>query len=123
MGKSLSIFFSFILFTFLLSGHVSAAAPSASASFSKKANSVSAFFSNLKGVKSVSYTLSYTGSGISQGVVGSIKPGKAKSASRKLYLGTCSGRVCVAHRNVKNLKLKATFNAGGKTTTKTVKIK
>lgn len=94
-----------------------------SASFNKKTNSVNANFTGLKNVKSVSYTLYYTGSGISQGVVGSIKPGKAKSASRKLYLGTCSGRVCVPHRNVKNMKLAATFKIGGKTTTKTVNIK
>lgn len=100
-----------------------AAGPSASGSFNKKTNSVNANFTGLKGVKSVSYMLYYTGNGIPQGVVGSIKPGKAKSASRKLYLGTCSGRVCVAHRNVKNLKLSVKFNSGGKTTTKTVKIK
>lgn len=111
---------------------LSLAAPkkSSSASFSargqilKNRNTVRAFFGNLKGIKSVSYTLYYNGNGIGQGVYGSFSPGKKTSWSKDLYLGTCSGKVCIAHRNVKNIKMEVvTRSTTGKSSTKVISIK
>jgi hypothetical protein len=62
-------------------------------------------FSGLNRVSSVNYTLSYTASGISQGVSGSLNLTGADTDSRELLLGTCSASVCVYHRNITDLKL------------------
>src|SRR3989338_842707 len=101
---SLLILMSFLFLQFAPT-HVLAASPSASAKYIKNKNVVRAYFGNLKGVKNVSYTLYYQGNGIGQGVEGSFKPGKKKSWSKDLYLGTCSARVCTKHKNIKNIKL------------------
>lgn len=104
--------------------HVIAAAPSASAKLIKAKNVVRAYFGNLKGVKTVSYTLYYQGNGIGQGVYGSFSPGKKTSWSKDLYLGTCSGKVCTMHRNVKNIQLEVvTKLKNGKSSTKVIKVK
>lgn len=87
----------------------SAKGPSLSASRAKNKLSVSANFSNLANVKSVSYQLTYDSSKGQQGAAGTIKVGKSKNLSRKLLLGTCSGKVCTYHNDVKNLKLSADF--------------
>lgn len=82
-------------------------------------------FSNLKNVKKVSYTLSYEGNGIGQGVMGSFLVGKKqKGLSRNILLGTCSGKVCTYHKSVKNVKLevKAIYKSG-KSSAKTYTIK
>lgn len=101
-----------------------AASFSASGKLIKNRNTVRAFFGNLKGVKSVSYTLYYNGNGIGQGVYGSFSPGKKTSWSKDLYLGTCSGRVCTMHRNVKNIKLEVVArSANGKSSTKTISVR
>lgn len=95
-----------------------------SGQYLKKSNSVQAYFGSLKGVSKVSYTLMYNGNGVGQGVMGSFAPGKKKSISKNFFLGTCSGRVCVYHKNIKNLQLQVTIKyTNGKTTVKVVKIK
>ncbi|MBI2443573.1 MAG: hypothetical protein HYV40_06760 [Candidatus Levybacteria bacterium] len=97
---------------------------STSAQLIKKRNAVRTYFGNLKGVKSVSYTLFYQANGVGQGVEGTFSPGKKKSWSKDLYLGTCSGKVCVAHRNIKNIQMEVkTKFTNGKTSTKLIKIK
>src|SRR3990167_9376748 len=77
------------------------------ARLSRGTNSVVISFINLGNVSKVSYTLSYLGSGISQGVVGSITPSGA-SDSRDLYFGTCSHGVCTPHYSIKNARLVVT---------------
>lgn len=100
------------------------AAMTSSAQFLKAKNSVRTYFGNLKGVSKVSYTLYYNGNGIGQGVGGSFSPGKKTSWSKDLYLGTCSGKVCTMHRNVKNIQLEVVAKyANGKSATKVVKVK
>lgn len=95
-----------------------------SGQYLKKSNSVRAYFGSLKGVSKVSYTLMYNGNGVGQGVMGSFTPGKKKSVSKDFFLGTCSGKVCVYHKNIKNIQLEVTVkNTNGKTTVKIVKIK
>lgn len=95
-----------------------------SARLSRATNSVIVTFLNLNRVKRITYTLSYTASGISQGVVGSLVPSGQTSDSRDLYFGTCSHGVCTAHFNLKNVTLlvETTLISGG-TYTKRYRIK
>ena len=74
------------------------------ARLSRGTNSVVVSFLNLGNVSKVSYTLTYLGSGISQGVVGSLTPSGAGD-SRDLYFGTCSHGVCTPHYSIKNARL------------------
>lgn len=74
------------------------------ARLSRGTNSVVVSFINPANVSKVSYTLSYLGSGISQGVVGSLSPSGAGD-SRDLYFGTCSHGVCTPHYSIKNARL------------------
>lgn len=107
-------------------GKAKNAAPSISASgqFVKARNVVRANFSKIKGVSKITYVLTYIGNGNSQGVEGSFVPGKRTSFSKDIYLGTCSRKVCVQHRNVKNLQLQVTTKfTNGKSSSKTYKVK
>lgn len=95
-----------------------------SGQFIKRANAVSAYFGNLKGVKSVSYTLMYESNGVGEGVMGSFSPGKKTAIAKSIYLGTCSGKICRPHGNIKNIQLEATVKyTNGKTATRTIKVK
>lgn len=123
----LVIFFSLVFFltpmgVLMVSAKVSAVA--VSGQFIKRTNAVSAYFGNLKGVKSVSYTLMYESNGVGQGAMGSFTPGKKPAISKSIYLGTCSGKVCTPHRNIKNIRLEATVKyTNGKSASKTIKVK
>src|SRR3989344_1571548 len=79
-----------------------------SAKASKDKKSVTVTFSNLKGVTSISYILSYNTNGKSEGAVGTIKPKNSKPISRKLLLGTCSSGVCRYHKKISNAVLEVT---------------
>ncbi len=126
---SMKRFFAFLIFSsflFLLwiPSSAIAASPSASVQDLKARNLARVYLGNLKGVKSVSYTLMYEGNGIGQGVEGSFKPGKKTSWSKDLFLGTCSAKVCIRHRNIKNIQLEViTKFSNGKSSTKVYKAK
>lgn len=95
-----------------------------SATFNKPKNTVNAYFGNLKGVKKVTYTLMYDANGIGQGVEGSFAPGKKTAISKSFYLGTCSGKVCTKHRNIKNIQLEViTKFTNNKSAKKLIKVK
>lgn len=83
--------------------------PTVVASLAKNKLSVLASFSNLGNVKAVSYELTYNSAKGPQGAGGTIKTGKQKRASRKLLLGTCSGKVCTYHKGARNIKLAVDF--------------
>lgn len=81
-------------------------------------------FYNLNTTNSTNYELTYLGSGIEQGVFGSIPTKEGNTASRQLLLGTCSKLVCTYHRNVNNVQLKVTYKLkAGKTLIKRFKIR
>lgn len=61
--------------------------------------------SSLDKASQVSYTLTYTGSGVPQGVSGSIKPSGESSITRELVFGTCSAGVCRYHTGISNAQL------------------
>lgn len=66
----------------------------------------------------------YNGNGIGQGVMGNFAPGKKTSFSRDFFLGTCSAKVCVTHKNIKNIVLEVVMKfTNGRSTTKTYKVK
>lgn len=61
--------------------------------------------SNMGGISSVSYQLTYIANGVSQGVMGKIDPALEATATRELLFGTCSHGVCTYHTNISNMKL------------------
>ncbi|MBI2464722.1 hypothetical protein HYV64_01145 [Candidatus Shapirobacteria bacterium] len=81
--------------------------------------------SGLSTVKSLTYELTYTGSGQDQGVFGSIEPSTSgNSTSRSLYFGTCSHNVCNPHSGVKNARLTVTIKtSAGKNIIRRYRIK
>lgn len=88
--------------------HLSKKSPTYSASMAKNKRSVSASFSNLGNVKTISYQLTYDSSKGPQGAGGSIKS-TGRNVSRSITLGTCSKKVCTYHTGVKNTKLSVDF--------------
>lgn len=132
MKGILIIFFIAVLFftqTFTIFGATkpktsSTGSLSASGQYIKSKNVVRVFFGNLKGIKKITYVLTYIGNEVGQGIEGSFSPGKKTSFSRDLYLGTCSGKVCINHKNIKNIQLEATARyTNGKSSSKIYKIK
>lgn len=84
--------------------------PSLVASMAKNKRTVAVTFSNLTTVKSIKYKFTYNSNKGLQGASGTIKLAKnSKNLSRSLTLGTCSGRVCSYHTNIKNAKLSVDF--------------
>lgn len=81
-------------------------------------------FSHFKGLKSVSYSFTYTTNGMSQGAGGTVTAANNPTSNRELLFGTCSTSVCSYHSNLKNatLTLRATFS-NGKVVSKTYRIK
>ena len=61
--------------------------------------------SNMGGISSVSYQLTYIANGVSQGVMGKVNPALEATATRELLFGTCSHGVCTYHTNISNMKL------------------
>lgn len=60
----------------------------------------------MQSATSVSYQLTYTANGISQGVMGKIDPKLEPTAIRELLFGTCSAGVCTYHQNIQGMRLK-----------------
>ncbi len=120
----LTLFFTQNFSTLAATKATSRSSISPSAKYIKAKNVVRAFFGNIKGVSKVTYILTYEGNGVGQGIEGSFSPGKKTTFSRDLYLGTCSGKVCVQHKNIKNIQLQITTKfTNGKFSTKTYKVK
>lgn len=94
------------------------------AHLSRTTNSVVVTFLNLRKVRKVTYTLSYTAGSIPQGAVGSLVPSGTASDTRDLYFGTCSAGVCTPHRNITGaiLTVSTQLSSGG-TNTKRYRIK
>ncbi|MBI4058080.1 hypothetical protein HY405_02075 [Candidatus Microgenomates bacterium] len=81
-------------------------------------------FKNLSVAKSVSYQLTYTGNGISQGAGGTVSDLTAEPQERELLFGTCSKGVCTYHTGVKNAKFVVTTTLkSGKKVIKTFKLR
>ena len=82
------------------------------------------YFGNLSKVKSVSYVLTYQGSGSDQGAIGSVDSSSGNAANRELLFGTCSSGVCTYHSNIVNAKLEITVEQlSGKKTLKRYRIR
>lgn len=82
-------------------------------------------FSSLSNASNVSYTLSYSTRGTTQGAGGSINPTTTgSSASRELLFGTCSHGVCRYDSGITNAKLVVTYTlTNGKRYSKSFRIK
>lgn len=65
-------------------------------------------FSNVKSAKKITYEVTYKRAGLQDGAAGTIIPKKNTDMTKIVTLGTCSGRVCIYHKNVSNIKLKVT---------------
>ncbi len=128
--KNSIILLSLFIFSFVMAPQVTYAAAKkssfpigVSAKASKDKTSITATFSNLKGVTSISYILSYDTNGKSEGAVGTIKPKNSKPISRKLLLGTCSSGVCRYHKNITKATLEVTVKTKKGSSSKTFPIK
>lgn len=87
-------------------------------------NSVFLLIAAPVGITKVNYTLMYKANGVGQGVQGSFVPGKKGSFTKDIFLGTCSGKVCVKHKDIKDIQIEVvTKYKNGKTTTKVYKVK
>ncbi len=81
-------------------------------------NNLNLTFSNLGNAKKISYQLTYTRTGGSEGVEGAVGFKGKGPITKVITLGTCSAKKCVYHRNVKNIKVKiVTTYSGGKSET------
>ena len=81
-------------------------------------------FSNLQNASAVSYLLTYTQNGQSEGAGGAISLTGQTTDSAELLFGTCSKNVCRFHTNIKDAKLEVTYtNNSGKKYIKRFKIK
>ena len=98
-------------------------APSVSAKLTGWKQYLSLSFRGVSGTSGITYELTYTGNGTEQGVFGNIKPEEG-NVTRTLFLGTCSHKVCVSHKNIGNLRLIVTFKLkSGQSLVKNYKIK
>jgi len=80
--------------------------------------------SDLGKASQVSYALTYTGSGVPQGVSGIIKPSGKSSVRRELVFGTCSAGVCRYHTGIANARLViTTYLKDGRKVNKVYRIK
>ena len=85
---------------------------------------INAAFKNLSIAKSVSYQLTYTGGGISQGAGGTVSDLTTEPQERELLFGTCSKGVCTYHTGIKNAKFVVTTTLkNGKKVVKTFRLK
>lgn len=123
-----------ILFSGIVSSQAFAAKPKVNKSLSipttvvaryiKPKNSVFLLIAAPVGVTKVNYTLMYKASGVGQGVQGSFVPGKKGSFTKDIFLGTCSGKICVKHKDIKDIQVEVvTKYKNGKTATKVYKVK
>lgn len=83
---------------------------------------VIATFTGATSASSIQYMLSYDSDGGSEGVIGSITPGKQKTIVRELLFGTCSSGVCRYHTGVTNAYLEVTVTSKKGTYVKTYPI-
>lgn len=98
--------------------------PYASIGVTNWKQNVSIRFYNLNLCQSVSYEITYLSNNLEQGIFGSVKSSEGRSVSRSLFLGTCSKKVCVAHRNITNLYLEINYKlTSGKNIVKKYRIK
>lgn len=85
---------------------------------------VNVTFINLSKVKEITYTLTYIGNGVEQGVRGSLIPTLSEATERELLFATCSKNICTWHNGIQNMKLYVTTTTKtGRTTTKLYKIR
>lgn len=89
--------------------------PKFDADYISPKNVVLAYFTNVKGLKNVSYTLTYKSNNVAQGVSGDFAP-TSTVVKKEIFLGTCSRNVCVPHKKIKNIKLMVTFTFADNTT-------
>ncbi|MFA6519005.1 MAG: hypothetical protein WCV93_05165 [Candidatus Shapirobacteria bacterium] len=138
MSKIVSLVFILVLFVFAVSPVVAAkkrifkpssvsvstsVTPSVSARLTGWKQYLSLSFRGVASTTGITYELTYAGNGTEQGVFGSIKPEEG-NVTRTLFLGTCSNKVCVSHKNVGNLRLTITYKLkSGKALVKNYKVK
>jgi len=97
---------------------------SSSVRFRSDRRAVIISLANLNKAISVTYSLTYTGSGIAQGAQGTVSPAGENSATRELLFGTCSKNVCTYHTNIINARLEIRSKLkSGVTTVKPYRLK
>jgi hypothetical protein len=80
----------------------------------KTQNTLRLHFVQLKKIKSIQYSLTYTSQNIEQAISGNITLAGKRSLRRELFIGTCSTTECTPHLDPKNIRLEvvATYITG-----------
>ncbi len=96
---------------------------SVSARFSGWKQYLNVSFRGVASTKSIAYELIYASNGVDQGAEGKVYSNES-NVTKSLFLGTCSYRVCTAHKNVSNVRLRITYQTiGGQNVVKNYKVK
>jgi hypothetical protein len=96
---------------------------SVSARFSGWKQYLNVSFRGVASTKDITYELIYASNGVDQGAGGKVFPNEG-NVTKSLFLGTCSTRVCTAHKNISNVRLTITYQTtGGQNVVKKYKVK
>ena len=96
---------------------------SASARFTGWKQYLNVSFRGVTSTQGINYELIYSSNGVDQGAGGRVNAGEG-NVTRKMFLGTCSHGVCVAHKNISNVRLRITYTtAGGQIVAKNYRVK
>ncbi len=96
---------------------------SVSARFSDWKQYLTIYFRGMGSTNGATYELIYSGNNTDQGVYGDVKASEG-TASRALFLGTCSFGVCTPYKNVGNMHLTITYKTkDGSSVVKKYKVK
>ena len=80
-------------------------------------------FKGVSNAKDIAYELIYASNGVDQGAGGRVFSNEG-NVTKSLFLGSCSYRVCTAHKNVSNVRLRITYQTtGGQSVVKNYKVR
>lgn len=96
---------------------------SVSARFSGWKQYLNVSFKGVASTKDITYELIYASSGVDQGAGGKVYSNEG-NVTKSLFLGTCSYRVCTAHKNISNVRLRIFYQTtSGQNVVKNYKVK
>lgn len=94
-----------------------------SAKFSGWKQYLNVSFRGVANTKDITYEIIYASNGVDQGAGGRVNSNEG-NVTKSLFLGTCSYRVCTAHKNINNVRLRVSYlTSNGQNVVKNYKVK